>query len=143
MQRSTRQLGVYDDRVESVFAQLELLRSGWPGLAWSWDGRMAMIASSFAKDAEPRARTCAQQAFPRGWTTNSLDTAPPALRAIAAQTGGLRAGQRLLGGSDDQLVGLWWPWGGGENISLRIGLVGLAPGDAAIARLRSLFAATY
>ena len=84
------------------------------------------------------------QVFPRGWTAKSLDAAPAELRALAERTGGLRAGQRLLAG--DQLVcarlfGLWWPWSGGETITLRIGVLDLDATTDPLPRIRALFGA--
>ena len=113
--------------------QLVALRATWPGGAWSWDARFGMVASMFEAAQESLARASATLAFPRGWTVKSLDTAPPELVALAGKTGGLRAGQRLLGG-DDGLYGLWWPWGGGDKVTLRIGLV-----DREATELRALF----
>ena len=115
--------------------KLLLLKQSWPGSPWSWDDRFAVVASSFTADLEPRARASAMHAFPRGWTTKSLDTAPASLRAIAERTGGLRSNQRLLAGADDTLYGLWWPWGNGTTITLRIGV---ADGTA-VMQLRALF----
>ncbi len=121
---------------ESVVAQLAQLRESWPGSVWSWDARFAMIASTFEAAAEPTARASAMLAFPRGWTAKSIETAPPEMIALATSTGGLRAGQRLLGG-DAGLYGLWWPWGSGEKITLRIGILGGDP-----TALRAPFGAT-
>lgn len=116
--------------------QLGRLVASWPGGVWSWDGRFAMAASTFEATQEPLARTSAVHAFPRGWTAKSIDQAPPELIALATKTGGLRAGQRLLGG-DFGLYGLWWPWGGGDRITLRIGFT--APGEGDLAKLRATF----
>jgi hypothetical protein len=104
------------------WSQLVALRANWPGAPWTWDARFGMVASMFEAKQEPAARASATLAFPRGWTTASLDTAPPELLALANKTGGLRSGQRLLGG-DRGLYGLWWPWGGGDKVTLRVGLV--------------------
>lgn len=117
-----------------VAERLRGLVASWPGGPWSWDGRFQMVASSFGRELEPTARTSAMHAFPRGWTAKSLDTAPAELRALAERSGGLRAGQRLLAGADDGLYGLWWPWSGGETITLRIGFV-----VGAVEELRALF----
>ncbi len=81
-------------------------------------------------------------AFPRGWTSKSLETAPPEMRALAERTGGLRAGQRVLGGdpvTSPSLFGLWWPWGGGAKITLRIGLLDIAADAEPLPRIRELF----
>jgi hypothetical protein len=115
------------------------LKLSWPGSPWSWDGRFAMVASSFTSDLEPRARASAMLAFPRGWTTTSFAAAPASLQAIVERTGGLRAGQRLLAGGDDALYGLWWPWANGTTITLRIGFAALAAESATVLQLRALF----
>jgi hypothetical protein len=130
------------DAWQPVFDALVLLRDSWPAPPWSWDGRFHTIAASFASDLEPVVRPSAVHAFPRGFTAKSLATAPPALLAIAERTGGLRAGQRLLAGApagDLVLYGLWWPWGGGETITLRIGFAGQDGAAEPVIRLRTLF----
>src|SRR5947209_20183605 len=109
------------ERWRPLLEKLALLRDSWPTPPWSWDERFHTIAASFSRDLEPKARASAMHAFPRGWTAKSLDTAPPELQAIAERTGRLRSGQRLLAGDElfaAQLFGLWWPWGGGETITL-------------------------
>src|SRR3954465_10932122 len=114
------------DPWQTLLDRLTLLRDSWPTPPWAWDGRFKTIVASFGADLEPKARASAMHAFPRGWTTKSLESAPPEFQALAQQTGGLRAGQRLLGGPDDLgalLFGLWWPWGGGDTVSLRIGVL--------------------
>jgi hypothetical protein len=74
-------------------------------------------------------------ALTRGWTMKSIDAAPQALREMCDKTGGLREGQRLLAGTQDSLFGLWWPWGNGQTITLRIGF----SSAEATPRLRALF----
>jgi len=114
------------DPWQKLIEDLTRLKDSWPAPPWAWDSRFHAVMASFSKAAEPAVRASAVLAFPRGWTTNSIDDAPPTLRALADRTGGLRAGQRLLGGDPTTaalLYGLWWPWGNGETISLRIGLV--------------------
>jgi hypothetical protein len=127
---------------QPLLDRLTQLKDSWPAPPWTWDGRFSAIASSFGADLEPAVRTSAMLAFPRGWTTRSLDTAPPELRALAERTGGLRAGQRLLGGdllASPNLFGLWWPWGGGDRITLRIGILDLAGDAEPLPRVRELF----
>ncbi len=130
------------DPWQPLLHTLAQLKESWPAPTWSWDDRFHTVASSFARDLEPAVRTSVVHAFPRGWTAKSLTTAPPALLAIAARTGGLRAGQRLLGGDEVGevvLYGLWWPWGGGETITLRIGLANLPATADPVPRIRQLF----
>jgi hypothetical protein len=40
------------------------------------------------------------------------------------------------------LYGLWWPWSGGETITLRIGIADLAADADPLPRLRELFGVT-
>jgi hypothetical protein len=127
---------------DPLLDRLTQLRDSWPAPPWTWDDRFAAIASSFTADQEPAVRASAMRAFPRGWTAKSLESAPPEMRALAERTGGLRAGQRLLGGdptTSPHLFGLWWPWGGGEKITLRIGVLDIAADAEPLPRIRELF----
>ena len=115
---------------------LEVKRT-WPGGEWSWDSRFAAVASSFGTAIEAKARESAGFALPLIFTSQTIAAAPPALQALATKSGGLRAGQLLLASHPDAGVtafGLWWPWGSGTTVTLRIGLDG-GPGDA----LKTLF----
>jgi hypothetical protein len=109
---------------KAVLEPLTVLRRGWPNPTWTWDERFRMIASSFPKEKEMDARASMAHALPYAWDMTSLPTAPAGLRSICEGSGGLRAGQLLLAGKagDIVLFGLWWPWGGGQTITLRIGL---------------------
>ena len=115
--------------------QLAQLKSSWPGTEWTWDSRFSTVGSSFTLALEPQARASAKHALTREWTVNTLADAPEGLRALAARSGGLRAGQKLLAGDDDPLFGLWWPWGNGQTITLRIGCFD----DDANTMVRALF----
>jgi hypothetical protein len=127
---------------EPLLDRLTKLRDTWPAPPWSWDARFAAISSTFAVDQEPAVRASALLAFPRGWTTRSLELAPADMRALAERTGGLRMGQRLLGGDETEsptLFGLWWPWGDGTKVTLRIGILDLATDAEPLPRIRELF----
>jgi hypothetical protein len=130
---------VHADPWQGVLDQLAELKQTWPGGEWSWDSRFAAVASSFGRDLEPSVRESIKHALSRGWTRKTIDTAPDGLRAITDRTGGLRQGQRLLAGDADTLFGLWWPWGGGDTITLRLGFAGLDANAAEVKRLRALF----
>ena len=125
---------------QPLLDQLTRLRDTWPSPPWTWDPRFSAIAATFEAAQEPAVRASAQLAFPRGWTTKSLETAPAELRALIDRVGGMRPRQRLLGGDQlacPTLFGLWWPWGDGEKITLRIGSLDLAP----MPDVRALFGA--
>jgi len=129
------------DAWEPLLANLARLKEVWPSPPWSWDGRFATIAASFEIAQEPAVRKAAQIVFPRGWTTKSLESAPEPFKELANRTG-MRSNQRILGGDElsaPALFGLWWPWGGGDKITLRIGLIGVAMPAEPLPRIRALF----
>ncbi len=132
---------VYRDLVDPLLESLTRLKQTWPGSPWDWDGRFAAVSSSFTIELEPKVRESARFAFPRGWTVKSLATAPETFRAFA-ETTGMRPNQRLLAGDEltaPTLFGLWWPWGGGDKVTLRIGLIGAGVAIAPVPAIRELF----
>jgi hypothetical protein len=104
---------------------------------------MTCITSSFSTEFEAKARECVADALPTEWTQATVSTAPPKLKDYVDRYGGLRAGQFLFssGSVGGSLVafGLWWPWGDGGTISMRIGFPDLDPGRDAYVRLREAF----
>jgi hypothetical protein len=133
------------DPWQPVLDRLGLVAASWPSPPWSWDARFNAVAASFAIELEPAVRTSAMHAFPRGWTLKTIAEAPAALRALVDRTGGLRARQRLLAGDElvaPSLFGLWWPWGNGDKITLRIGILDLDANAEPMPRVRALFGVT-
>ena len=126
---------------DELFALLTRLKDEWPSRAWGWDGRLPTITSSFDAATGVQARAIVDRLLPQPFTAETLATAPEAVREIVERSGGLRGSQlAFCGGPPDRLAfGLWWPWGGGGTISLRLGLVVASPDAAGIARLRELF----
>lgn len=131
------------DDWHAVMDALLLLKNDWPNSSWSWDARFTMLASSFGKDVAPQARATAARAMQYAWDPTTIATAPAGLRAIADKTGGLRQGQQILAGKagDVVIVGLWWPWRGGEMITLRLGLGEFDAMEPPFPRVRELFGA--
>jgi hypothetical protein len=126
---------------QPVLDKLTLLKNAWPGEPWTWDDRFTMLASSFAIGLEDKARASAALALPHSWDAKTLATAPGSLRELCEDAGGLRSGQRLLAGRAGALVliGLWWPWGSGQTVTLRLGLGGYAADEPPFPAVRSLF----
>jgi hypothetical protein len=128
--------------IEPLFAPLRHLRSSWPQRGWSWDSRVACVSSSFSVDLEQKNRTLALAAMPTEYTSRSIAGAPSTLRDICERAGGLRAGQYVFIGATVGRVfsyGLWWPWGDGMTISLRVGVGGIDESHDLMNKLREAF----
>ncbi len=104
---------------------------------------MTCVTSSFSPEFETNARAAITEVFSVEWTSSTVTKAPPALREYVDRYGGLRQGQLLfssglLGGS---LVsfGLWWPWGDGVTVSMRLGFPDVDPGRDPYVRVREVF----
>jgi hypothetical protein len=124
---------------------LRKLKSMWPTRGWSWDQRFRTCVSSFFTTHLEAARAAVQAAFPVEHTTATLPGAAPELRAVVQKTGGLRGGQRVLSnGPTEGLLtfGLWWPWGDGGTVSLRVGTAGVEPAEPLQQMLQQLFDVT-
>jgi hypothetical protein len=127
--------------IAALYDVLSRMRDSWPGGGWSWDGRLSCIASTFNVDVIPEARQAAALALPVEWNESNLRKAPALVHEIADVSGGVRSDQLVLTASPVSGVlayGLWWPWGNGINLSLRVGLAGTAS-DRDQQRLRELF----
>jgi len=125
-----------------ILSSLKELRAGWPTRGWSWDAGQSCVASSFSVEVEARAKAAANLVLLREWTSRTVKQAPAALRDLAEHTGGLREGQMLLASSAVDVAfayGLWWPWGDGMTISMRVGLGGPGVKPEVLERLRDAF----
>jgi hypothetical protein len=127
---------------EAVFQGVLRLRERWLTPEWTYDRRLRCVASSIPLAQESAVRAAIDEMFPTSWTASTLPDAPEDVRALAATCGGLRAAQQLLwnGGTDGPgAFGLWWPWGDGTTVTLRIGLHHLDLPKVRYPRLRDLF----
>ena len=110
---------------QPILDTLAKLRADWPAPDWTWDPRFKCVTSSVAAVLEPRIRTALVAATPSEWSPTSFATAPDSVRALAERCGDLRPGQLLMTG--DLVAGMlvfamWWPWGDGSTISVRLGV---------------------
>jgi hypothetical protein len=131
-----------DEQWEAVFAALARLRERWPPADWTYDRRLRCVASSLPLTAAAEMRAAYAESLPTTWTAENLASAPAAVQALAETCGGLRAAQLLLWGGDADgpgPFGLWWPWGDGTTVTLRIGLHGLDQPKVRYPKLRDVF----
>ena len=135
-------MGNSDEAWDSVFGALSRLRAAWPSQDWSYDRRLKCVTSSIPLTREADARAAMAEALPVSFSVETLATAGEGQRALVEKCGGLRASQLLFwGGGDDAAgaFGLWWPWGDGTTVSLRIGLHDVDVPKERYPRLRDLF----
>ncbi|HTB60142.1 MAG TPA: hypothetical protein VLC06_19860 [Polyangia bacterium] len=127
---------------KAVFGTLAQLRERWPSTEWMYDRRLRCVASSIPLAGAVAARAAFAEALPGAWSTATLASAPASVQALAETCGGLRASQELLWGGDADgpgAFGLWWPWGDGTTVTLRIGLHGLDQPKVRYPQLRDVF----
>jgi hypothetical protein len=117
-------MGNFEAALQALSGLLSRLGAGWPGSKWEWDGRLECGLSVVAQPDEARAQAALTAQLPGLWTADTLGEAPPLVRQICARFGGLLARQLAFSAELPQGVfayGLWWPWGSGANVSVRIG----------------------
>jgi len=111
-------------------------------LAWSWDGRLGAALATFPGDRAPTTRAAIEAHLGPGWSHETLGTAPREVQALAARLGGVRPGQWIAAtdGGDALVASVWWPWSGGQTISIRVFPIpsGASP-DALTAAFRGWF----
>jgi hypothetical protein len=119
------------------------LHTAWPGGAWSWDPRFKCVTSSFGKDIVEKAREAMVGVLDGEWSATSINQSPDEIRTLAARFGGIREGQLLFTGeaADGRmhLFALWWPWGDGATVSLRVGVANCARPTELYPQIRALF----
>jgi hypothetical protein len=122
----------------NVLDALGVLVAEWPKPPWSWDGRFGMVSCAVSGADIELARAVAVRALPHSFDATSLASAPAALRTLVDGCGGLRGNQLVFcdDASAPTAVGLWWPWGGGGTVSLRVGLLDSSDESAKALRAR-------
>ena len=127
---------------DALWSALAELRSRWPAADWTYDRRLKCVASSIPLTQEAEARVAMASVLPTSWSVETLPSAPDDVRGLIEKCGGLRAAQLLFwgGGSGGPgAFGLWWPWGDGTTVSLRIGLHDVDLPKERYPRLRDIF----
>ena len=104
------------------------LRSAFEGiLDWKWDGRFGTVLAEFPLEKQASVLGILEQYLVSRWDSATICEAPEIAQDIKGHLGGLTAGQLLFlsdPGVDPLVYCAWWPWGDGQTISIRIGLLG-------------------
>jgi hypothetical protein len=131
-----------DSAWDALFAALERLRAAWPDAGWTYDRRLKCVVSSIPLAQADAARAAMAETLPTSWSEATLATAPAPIKTLTDACGGLRASQLLFWGGGSEApgaFGLWWPWGDGTTVSLRIGLHDVDLPKQRYPRLRDVF----
>ncbi len=92
-------------------------------LSWSWEERFNAALAQFQAKDKDAILDHMRPPFKAVWDSTQINESPPRILKICNSLGGLRPGQLLLTTDPDVdilLFGAWWPWGGGDTISIRI-----------------------
>lgn len=126
-----------DDTTTSTLGRL---RQALLGQAWEWDGRFGCALTTVSGSESDTHRSALMTCLAHEWGPQNISGAPAEVKSIAASGGGLRGGQFLFtadAANEVVIFVLWWPWGGGNKVSLRLGIAGGPP--EAEAQLRAAF----
>src|SRR6185503_19971360 len=116
-----------DEPWQPLLDTLGQLRTAWPSSEWSWDHRFNCVTSSLPADASAEMRRLLAPVVPSEWTAETFASPPADVRALRERCGDVRPGQLLLTGpavAGMTLFGMWWPWGDGSKVSVRLGIAG-------------------
>jgi hypothetical protein len=116
-----------DEPWQALLDAFGQLRDAWPSKEWTWDHRFKCVTSSLGVEASPELRRLLEPVMPASWTGEAFRTAPPDVQSLRERCGDVRPGQLLLTGPATAGMipfGLWWPWGDGAKISVRLGIAG-------------------
>lgn len=107
--------------LESVCREFQL--ASREVLSWKWDSRFGTALAEFPIDNERKVRELLGSHLGGSWDSSSINKASDTLQMIAGRLGGLRVGQMLFApdsNKDDFVFGVWWPWGNGSTVSVRV-----------------------
>ena len=116
-----------DSDIKNIFYNIcREIKSVLPGSSvWKPDDRFNTVVAAFERSSSEIIFSALKTSFSQEWNKKTVRKAPNRIKSIAASTSGIERGQIVF--TTDDLAGpvlfaAWWPWGDGENISLRIGV---------------------
>jgi len=124
----TEKLSIGDTIRQDLESSSQLMLNELPSaLVWEWDDRFDVPLLVFPKDMEEEISTVIKRHFTNQWDINSVKMSPPVIRKLLDKSFGIRGGQIVLATDTTKeafLFALYWPWGDGATISLRVSLTG-------------------
>ena len=115
----------------SILADVEnrcrsIISEGNDIFSWSWDDRFMKALTTFKSTDKETVQFILEKNFGNFWDYKKAKKSPQIIKDIVNSVGGMEKDQLIFSSnpeSDILLVGNWWPWGSGDTISLRIGMV--------------------
>ncbi len=92
-------------------------------VSWKWDDRFETALTECNVSNKDSIRMILERFLTSTWDNANIDNAVDIVQTIANKFGGLMPGQLLFTADknqDDFLFGVWWPWGDGNKISIRV-----------------------
>jgi hypothetical protein len=120
----------------------ELLNASQGVLSWKWDSQFQTALAEFIVDNKNSVNAILERYLSSTWDSVTIDNAPEIVQMVISRFGGLRPGQLLLTTDPNQdvlIFGVWWPWGDGKTISLRVAPTDKRLSDSESAELITLF----
>ncbi len=127
---------------QPILESLTALKEAWPSTEWTWDHRIKCLSSTLAPNMVAAGQPVLAKAMPLEWTSESFASSPDHVRALEERCGALRAGQKMLTQEPVAgmvLFGLWWPWGDGVTVGVRVGVANCPAPKELYPAMRALF----
>ena len=104
---------------------IELCGEQYP---WRWEEDKGILLSEFASNKKDKVFSLLTEYFEHQWHSQNIRFIPDQIKLELGDFSVLKGEQVIFTSSSDynntsQLVALWWPWGHGGTISLRVSVL--------------------
>lgn len=93
-------------------------------LNWRWEDKKQMLLSEFARGKSEQTLTVLNELFTHTWDKDSAKYAPASVKKELGNFVKLTKEQKIFTSppvpNQPTVVAIWWPWGHGSTISLRL-----------------------
>lgn len=115
-------------------------------LTYEWDDRFDGILAAFEVGSKEVIFETLSSQFGQSWDHASIGSAPSSIKSAAKEFGGLAPEQLMFACGLTQeiiLLGLWWPWGNGATISIRLIPYSTGAADKALDEVRASLGSAF
>ena len=118
------------------------------GTRWAWDDKFNHALVVFDKEDLELILLPITLEFEETWDFNTIDDSSRLVNEFIQSGFGLMPGQNFFVAADDKTSGLMlyatcWPWGDGDNFSLRVGLFSETPNFPTSQQAKGLLTAWF